>query len=81
MYTFIWDVYMDWGLFQFGKHGGGANGRPFLRQELVYSRTWVYYLAIVLDLLGRFSWVVRFIPLNIHVHVLSFGLAFLEVLR
>ncbi|KAF9379691.1 hypothetical protein CPC16_010645 [Podila verticillata] len=81
VYTFMWDVYMDWGLFQFGKHGGGANGHPFLRQELVYTRTWVYYLAIVLDFFGRFSWVVRFMPLNINVHILSFGLAFLEVLR
>ncbi|KAG0017389.1 hypothetical protein BGZ81_010774 [Podila clonocystis] len=81
VYTFIWDVYMDWGLFRFGKHGGGANGHPFLRQELVYSRTWVYYLAIVLDLFGRFSWIVRFMPLNINVYILSFGLAFIEVLR
>ncbi|KAG0089240.1 hypothetical protein BGZ93_000422 [Podila epicladia] len=81
VYTFMWDVYMDWGLFRFGKHGGGAYGHPFLRQELVYSRTWVYYLAIVLDLLGRFSWIVRFMPLNINVYILSFGLAFIEVLR
>ncbi|KAF9934408.1 hypothetical protein FBU30_002232 [Linnemannia zychae] len=80
-YTFAWDVYMDWGLFRFGKNGGGAHGRPFLRQELVYSRTWVYYMAIVLDFIGRFSWTARLIPMNINVMVLSFILAFLEVLR
>ncbi|KAG0055576.1 hypothetical protein BGZ83_008187 [Gryganskiella cystojenkinii] len=78
VYTFTWDVYMDWGLFRFGKQ---AHGHPFLRQELVYSRVWVYYLAIVLDFLGRFSWVVRLIPMNINVYVLSFTLALLEVLR
>ncbi|KAG0252375.1 hypothetical protein BG011_007016 [Mortierella polycephala] len=81
VYTFSWDVYMDWGLFRFGKHGGGAHGHPFLRQELVYSRAWVYYVAIVLDFLGRFSWVVRLIPMDVNVHVLSFALAFFEVLR
>ncbi|KAF8949117.1 hypothetical protein BGZ47_010620 [Haplosporangium gracile] len=80
-YTFAWDIYMDWGLFRFGKNGGGANGHPFLRQELVYSRTWVYYMAIVLDFVGRFSWTVRLIPMNVNVMVLSFTLAFLEVLR
>ncbi|KAG0281227.1 hypothetical protein BGZ95_005832 [Linnemannia exigua] len=80
-YTFGWDVYMDWGLFRFGKNGGGAHGHPFLRPELVYSRTWVYYMAIVLDFLGRFSWTARLISMNINVMVLSFILAFLEVLR
>ncbi|KAF9107576.1 hypothetical protein BGX29_005935 [Mortierella sp. GBA35] len=80
-YTFGWDIYMDWGLFRFGKNGGGANGHPFLRQELVYSRTWVYYMAIVLDFVGRFSWTARLIPMNINIMLLSFSLAFLEVLR
>ncbi|KAF9365822.1 hypothetical protein BGX34_008153 [Mortierella sp. NVP85] len=81
IYTFTWDIYMDWGLFRFGKRGGGAYGHPFLRQELVYSRMWVYYMAIALDFVGRFSWLVRLIPLNVNVMVLSFTLALLEVLR
>ncbi|KAF9106253.1 hypothetical protein BGX29_010009 [Mortierella sp. GBA35] len=80
-YTFAWDVHMDWGLFQFGKHGGAAYGNPFLRPELVYSRKRVYYLAIVLDFLGRFSWILRFVPMPVHVMVLSFSLALVEVLR
>ncbi|KAF9907622.1 hypothetical protein EC991_010741 [Linnemannia zychae] len=80
-YTFGWDIHMDWGLFQFGKHGGAAFGNPFLRPELVYSRKWVYYLAIVLDFLGRFSWIMRFVPMNVNVMVLSFSLALVEVLR
>lgn len=80
-YTFAWDIHMDWGLFQFGKHGGAAFGNPFLRPELVYSRKWVYYLAIVLDFFGRFSWIMRFVPMNGNVMVLSFSLALVEVLR
>ncbi|KAG0210962.1 hypothetical protein BGX28_008670 [Mortierella sp. GBA30] len=81
VYTFTWDIYMDWGLFRFGKHGGGAHGHPFLRQELVYSRMWVYYMAIVLDFLGRFSWLMRLVPMNVNVYFLSFSLALVEVLR
>ncbi|KAG0342619.1 hypothetical protein BG000_003226 [Podila horticola] len=80
-YTFVWDVYMDWGLFRFGKYGGAAYGHPFLRPELVYSKVWVYYMAIVLDFVGRFAWVVRFMPLNVDVTILSFSLALVEVLR
>ncbi|KAG0260556.1 hypothetical protein BG011_001829 [Mortierella polycephala] len=81
LYTFSWDVYMDWGLFRFGKHGGGANGNPFLRAELVYSQKWVYYMAIMCDLLARFSWVMRLVPTNINTMILAFSLALVEVLR
>ncbi|KAF9926115.1 Xenotropic and polytropic retrovirus receptor 1 [Linnemannia zychae] len=81
IYTFAWDVHMDWGLFQFGKHGGAAFGNPLLRSELVYSRKWVYYLAIVLDFMGRFSWIMRFVPMSVDVMILSFSLALVEVLR
>ncbi|KAG0301670.1 hypothetical protein BGZ98_008143 [Dissophora globulifera] len=80
-YTYTWDVYMDWGLFQFGKHGGGAFGHPLLRAELVYSRQWVYYAAIVGDFLARFSWLARLIPMSLSPLVLSFILAFIEILR
>ncbi|KAG9065305.1 Xenotropic and polytropic retrovirus receptor 1 [Linnemannia hyalina] len=80
-YTFAWDVHMDWGLLQFGKHGGAAFGNPFLRPELVYPRKWVYYLAIVLDFFGRFSWILRFLAINVNVMIISFILAFGEVLR
>ncbi|KAF9113778.1 hypothetical protein BGX27_000812 [Mortierella sp. AM989] len=66
-YTYTWDVYMDWGLFRFGKHGGGAYGHPFLRPELVYPKTWVYYLAIVLDFFGRFVWILRLVPMGLNV--------------
>ncbi|KAG0246924.1 hypothetical protein BGX31_005412 [Mortierella sp. GBA43] len=81
IYTFVWDVYMDWGLFQFGRRGGGAYGYPFLRQELVYSRIWVYYVAIIMDFVGRFTWMLRLFPLHPSPKVLAFGLALVEVLR
>lgn len=50
-YTFVWDVKMDWGLFD-PKHGDN----PLLREELVYRRRWYYYTAIVGDLVLRFAW-------------------------
>ncbi|ORZ16131.1 EXS family-domain-containing protein [Lobosporangium transversale] len=81
LYTYSWDVYMDWGLFRFGKYGGGAYGNPLLRPELVYNRKSVYYLAIVLDFLGRFSWTSRLMGLRLNGIVLSFILALIEVLR
>lgn len=81
LFTFSWDVYMDWGLLRFGKYGGGAFGHPFLRPELVYSWEWVYYVAIVLDFLTRFSWVMRFVLLNVNPLALSFSLALVEVFR
>ncbi|OAQ27980.1 EXS-domain-containing protein, partial [Linnemannia elongata AG-77] len=80
-YTFAWDIHMDWGLLQFGKRGGAAFGNPFLRPELVYSRKEVYYLAIVLDFFGRFSWILRFVLMDVNVMILSFSLALVEVLR
>lgn len=54
LYTWIWDVTMDWGL-----------GRPqykFLGDSQMFSRKWVYYVAIVADLFLRFSWTLTLIP-------------------
>ncbi|KAF9953799.1 hypothetical protein BGZ72_005133 [Mortierella alpina] len=79
--TFAWDVYMDWGLFRFGPHGGGAHGHPFLRAELVYTQPAYYYCAVVFDFIGRFAWILRLMPLGINGAILSFTLALLEVLR
>merc|ERR1719206_722055 len=45
---------MDWGFFS-----AAAGGNKFLREELVYSSKGFYYLAIVEDLVLRFSWAYR----------------------
>ncbi|KAG6965458.1 hypothetical protein JG688_00007186 [Phytophthora aleatoria] len=54
LYTWIWDVTMDWGL-----------GRPqfkFLGDSQMFSRKWIYYVAIVADLFLRFAWTLTLIP-------------------
>ncbi|KAL8281446.1 hypothetical protein RQP46_006130 [Phenoliferia psychrophenolica] len=56
-YVFTWDMVMDWSLFRKGS-------RHFLlRPELGFKdHVWVYYVAIVLDFLLRFSWVLYLAP-------------------
>ncbi|XP_061654159.1 xenotropic and polytropic retrovirus receptor 1 homolog isoform X4 [Phyllopteryx taeniolatus] len=51
-YTLIWDLKMDWGLFD---RNAGEN--MFLREEIVYPHKAYYYSAIVEDVLLRFSWI------------------------
>uniref|UniRef100_A0A8C3ACR6 Xenotropic and polytropic retrovirus receptor 1 n=1 Tax=Cyclopterus lumpus TaxID=8103 RepID=A0A8C3ACR6_CYCLU len=50
-YTLVWDLKMDWGLFD---RNAGEN--TFLREEIVYPQKAYYYSAIVEDVLLRFSW-------------------------
>ena len=44
---------MDWGFFS--KEDGGNK---YLREELVYPNTWVYYWAMVQDVVLRFLWTI-----------------------
>lgn len=58
MYSYSWDVLMDWDL---GKRRQGP-GRRGLRGDLIYGARWKYYSAIVLDLFFRFAWALTFVP-------------------
>uniref|UniRef100_A0A3Q2P2Q5 Xenotropic and polytropic retrovirus receptor 1b n=1 Tax=Fundulus heteroclitus TaxID=8078 RepID=A0A3Q2P2Q5_FUNHE len=51
-YTLIWDLKMDWGLFD---RNAGEN--TFLREEIVYPQKAYYYCAILEDVLLRFAWI------------------------
>ena len=51
LYTFVWDVVMDWGLFSLRL---GMLLRPTL-----YYRRWVYYVAILFDFVIRFACAVK----------------------
>lgn len=75
VYTFVWDIYMDWGLFQ---------SRDLLRPKLGYSCKSLYYLAIVEDLILRFAWSLK-LSLGLHlqaqVNLFYTLLAGLEIFR
>ena len=54
LYSFVWDVYMDWGL-----------GRPqyaFLGPRLMFPHRSYYYGVIAADLVLRSMWVLSLIP-------------------
>lgn len=54
-YTFLWDIFMDWGLVD----PLAPKGSPFLREEMIYGSKWYYYGAIVEDFVLRLSWVLN----------------------
>jgi len=57
VFSFMWDLVMDWGLLQ-AYHG--KSGRLALRPVLMYPGSGgVYYLAILLNLVGRTLWSLR----------------------
>ncbi|XP_063056812.1 xenotropic and polytropic retrovirus receptor 1a [Engraulis encrasicolus] len=80
-YTLIWDLKMDWGLFD---RLAGEN--TFLREEIVYPSKAYYYCAIIEDVILRFAWTLQ-LSLTSTVHYHSIGdvvatvLAPLEVFR
>jgi len=67
LYSFLWDIIMDWGIliaedsclcfpcsrFYCGRHQG-----------LVFQSSWPYYLAIGLNLVGRFFFIFTLLPYN-----------------
>jgi hypothetical protein len=77
LYTCIWDVVMDWSL------GNPYAKRILLRDELGFRYAWVYYAAIVLDVVVRFNWIFYAIFSNDiqHSAFLSLFVALSEVFR
>uniref|UniRef100_A0A3Q4HEY0 Xenotropic and polytropic retrovirus receptor 1a n=1 Tax=Neolamprologus brichardi TaxID=32507 RepID=A0A3Q4HEY0_NEOBR len=81
LYTLIWDLRMDWGLFD---RGAGEN--IFLREEIVYPHKAYYYCAIVEDVILRFAWTIQIslitmTKINSVGDILATMLAPLEVFR
>ena len=54
LYSFSWDVYMDWGL--------GRRDYGFLGPRLMFPRKSYYYMVIGADLVLRFMWVLTLVP-------------------
>ncbi|CAI7666329.1 unnamed protein product [Penicillium bialowiezense] len=77
VYTSVWDLIMDWSL------GNPYAKTPMLREVLAFRRVWVYYAAMVLDVVVRFNWIFYAIFItNIQQSaLLSFMIALSEVCR
>ncbi|OCT82815.1 xenotropic and polytropic retrovirus receptor 1 homolog [Xenopus laevis] len=80
-YTLIWDLKMDWGLFD---RNAGEN--TFLREEIVYPQKAYYYCAIIQDVILRFAWTIQISVTSLNLFtdagdVISTVLAPLEVFR
>ena len=59
LYTFIWDVWQDWGLLQWN------SSNWFLREQLLYETPAFYYWAIASNFVLRFVWVLTLVPFNL----------------
>ncbi|KAG9293473.1 hypothetical protein G9A89_009197 [Geosiphon pyriformis] len=75
VYTILWDLLMDWSLFQ------SDSDNLFLRDELGFKNKWVYYFAMFTNIILRFSWTTQLMKLSISSSLLAFMIAFGEMLR
>ncbi|PYH98650.1 EXS-domain-containing protein [Aspergillus ellipticus CBS 707.79] len=77
VYCSVWDLIMDWSL------GNPHAKRPMLREVLAFRQAWVYYVAMVIDVIIRFNWIFYAIFTRDiqHSAVLSFAVSLSEVCR
>ncbi|KAJ3694343.1 hypothetical protein LUZ60_009823 [Juncus effusus] len=78
VYQLYWDFVKDWGLLQ------PNSKNPWLRNDLILKRKFVYYLSMGLNLFLRLAWLQTVIHPNLgnlDSRVTSFLLAALEVIR
>mmetsp|Transcript_87128 Transcript_87128/g.177589 ORF Transcript_87128/g.177589 Transcript_87128/m.177589 type:complete len:717 (+) Transcript_87128:334-2484(+) len=54
IFSFTWDVYMDWGL--------GRKEYGYLGPQLMYPKKSAYYITIAVDLVLRSMWVLSLLP-------------------
>ncbi|KAM9325605.1 solute carrier family 53 member 1 [Gastrophryne carolinensis] len=81
LYTLIWDLKMDWGLFD-----KNAGENTFLREEIVYPQKAYYYCAIIQDVVLRFAWTIQISLSTLNLHdnisdIIATVFAPLEVFR
>ncbi|KAG0683389.1 hypothetical protein C6P40_004074 [Pichia californica] len=76
-YSSFWDICMDWSLMQ------PSSDNFLLRDVLIYKYKWIYYSAILFDIVLRFQWIVYvFTPYSIsHSALTAFFVAIAELIR
>jgi hypothetical protein len=75
LYCTVWDYYMDWGLIR-----STEPGKLGLRPKIKYPAKF-YYVAMVVNLILRFYWVVGVFTINIDLALLTFFSMMAEALR
>ncbi|KAL0905708.1 hypothetical protein M5K25_024148 [Dendrobium thyrsiflorum] len=78
VYQLYWDFVKDWGLLQ------PKSKNPWLRNELILQRKFIYFLSMGLNFVLRLAWLQSVLHSNIanlDYRVTSFLLAALEVIR
>jgi EXS family len=81
VYSFYWDVARDWSLTLLSRRRG-APDQPFgLRRHRYITVTELYYFAIVLDLLLRFTWSLKLSPHLDHFNDMEGGIFVVELLE
>ncbi|KAF2422181.1 EXS-domain-containing protein [Tothia fuscella] len=77
VYCTFWDLVNDWSLMD------PTAPNMFLRDRLAFKHVWFYYLAILIDPILRFNWILYAIFLHDTQHstVLSFAVALSEIFR
>ncbi|KAI8334291.1 EXS family-domain-containing protein [Chlamydoabsidia padenii] len=88
MYSFWWDISMDWNLLQVtyntpGKHNTNPTPMIRFRRHLHFSSTAIYFLAMMADFILRITWGLKF---SSHVYIKQiegnvFLVELLEVVR
>ncbi|OJJ36851.1 hypothetical protein ASPWEDRAFT_431757 [Aspergillus wentii DTO 134E9] len=61
-YTFYWDLTKDWDLTFFTSSRGDKDHPYGLRRIRYFSSDRIYYVAVLVDLVLRFSWLSKFVP-------------------
>jgi len=80
-YKLIWDIKMDWGFFN-----KNAGENKYLREQIIYSRKIYYYIAIIINIIFRYIWIINiFIDFNSlfaeYSDIIGFLFGFIEIFR
>jgi hypothetical protein len=83
LFSFYWDVARDWDLSLFSPASSSSrtHHHRLLRPYLAFGAPGLYYLAILLDFILRFSWSLKLSPHLAHVADFESGIFALELLE
>jgi hypothetical protein len=83
IYSFYWDVAKDWDLSLFSSTAERNNPEyPWgLRRHRFFVNNGLYYAAIIIDFLLRFTWSIKLSPHLDHLNEIEGGIFLLEILE